>query len=158
MSVTSSGWHRYWCVTELSFYDSDGQQLVVDPTKATSESQNGPESAPEYAVSDPDTHFCSGDPAGWLQFEFDGIVDAASYNVAVRCCSSNAGHYAPNEWTMLMSIDNGNSWTTVSHVDAQTWSSAEVKSFTIQAFPLFLLVPFVSATIFPERAGAHGSL
>ena len=136
MDVTANNGATYWCIEELSFYDSFGTRLTVDRARATAQSQYSIQYGPSMAFneeSDGDaSYYCSqyGITTGWLQYVFSSSVVVASYKV--ERLNDHGDQYSPVAWAMKLSTDGGNTWMTVDDQSGQTgWGDGEVRTFTI---------------------------
>ena len=115
--VTAGSVNALWCLAELSFYDTSGDCIVTDPTRASAYTEHSTAFGAAKAFDSSSNFFCSASHQtdGWLQYDFEDKVVLSSYALT-RIPGNYGDGYNPLSWTFEGSND-GSTWTTL---DTQT--------------------------------------
>jgi len=140
IEVSQNAGGSYWCIEELSFYDTDGERLTLDKSRGSAQSQWDARYAARKAfneISDANEgHYCSqsGVPTGWLAYEFSFPVRLSKY--AIEGLSGYENEWSPVSWTFEGSVD-GTSWDVLdTQSDHDSWSDGEIKEFQLIGYTL----------------------
>eukprot|EP00493_Phyllostaurus_siculus_P024917 UN25260 len=123
----------FWCTQELSFYDTNMNRIMVDPSMGSAETEYGSSQTVDKAFdeyTDGDgQYYCSltGHPTGWLQYEFSSPVTLSRYGL------EEGFWLTPRDWTFEGSND-GTSWEVLDEQSGHdTWYTGEIKEFELGA-------------------------
>merc|ERR1719193_230789 len=151
-----------WCVSELSFYDTNGEKLILDATRGSAKSTEGGNYSPDKAfdgISYQDAtqdRFCSkqGLDRGWLLYEFPSPTKLSKYSIQTVDINS----YAPLQWKLQGSND-GISWDILDEqaIYDNPWTKhGEVKEFEIKQTEIQARVTKESAVGLQRATAANG--
>jgi len=140
VEVSQNAGGSYWCIEELSFYDTYGKRLTLDKSRGSAQSQWDARYAARKAfneISDANEgHYCSqsGVPTGWLAYEFSSPVRLSKYSI--EGLSEYGNQWSPVSWTFEGSVD-GTSWDVLdTQSDHDSWSDGEIKEFPLIGYTL----------------------
>ena len=135
LDVTQVNAPGYFCIEELSFYDSDGMKFSTSPDGGSSQYEHEPRHG-NYAAGmafdeDTNSYYCSdyAEKVSWLQYDFGSPTAVSKYSI--KGLRFNANGVGAGSWVLRGSSDGrrrlvghqGDGWTTLDSQSGHTWSS-----------------------------------
>ena len=135
LDVTQVNGPSYFCIEELSFYDSDGMKFSTSPDGGSSQYEHEPRHG-NYAAGmafdeDTNSYYCSdyAEKVSWLQYDFGSPTAVSKYSI--KGLRFNANGVGAGSWVLRGSSDGrrrlvghqGDGWTTLDSQSGHTWSS-----------------------------------
>ena len=121
---------------ELSFYDIDGERLILDKSLGSAQSTYSSQFSAEMAfdeISDEgDRYYCSQNrvTTGWLKYDFQSPVGISKY--AIERLNGHSNQFSPVSWTLEGSVDDS-SWIVLDEQSGHdSWNDGEIKEFEIR--------------------------
>lgn len=136
MVVSVNAGAPYWCIEEVSFYDTSGHRIATTPDGASAQTEYNTHQydagkAFNEITNNDESYYCSDSTtsSGWLQYTFESPISVGSYKL--ERINGHGNQFSPVAWVILGSID-GSVWTTLDERDAfSSWFDGEVKEFPL---------------------------